>query len=462
MLFIIVCLLVSSSRSLLNVSYIFSILFPRFWIIFTIITLNSISGRLLISSSFVWSAGFFPCSFICCVFLCLLILLNLLCLGSPFHRLQVCSSRCFWCLPPVAKVGSVRCVGLLVEGTVACVLVNEAGSCLSGGQDHVRCCVLGCLWPYYDFRQLLCWWLCCVPVLLVVWHRVPSTVACCSLSGAGLSIEMESSGRAFAVRYYMEPRGLWWTNFLNSALPSQRHRADTRLQHQDPVSHMEFWRPESCSRCQQGWLWWEFSSQLANGGLLAVSSFLVSDLHLPPPSLLGLYFKTRSYKSSSEFSPRRWWVVTDPRTWYEVVAYKEMYPWTTFVTYSFLLPFFIWERSGVVKTPRSSPLLCVKYFKLLYPRSWTPNLHSLLLAQSTASSQLHLGLPFDLFVCVLFLINRDAYLILEPSYVFGFCCCLFVCFHFLLHCYMFEVVEFIKHELLAHLDQMYFVPFLGE
>ena len=25
----------------------------------------------------------------------------------------------------------------------------------------------------------------CVPVLLVVWHGVPSTVACCSLSGTG-------------------------------------------------------------------------------------------------------------------------------------------------------------------------------------------------------------------------------------------------------------------------------------
>ena len=37
MLFIIFCLLFSSSRSLLNVCYIFSILFPRFWIIFTII-----------------------------------------------------------------------------------------------------------------------------------------------------------------------------------------------------------------------------------------------------------------------------------------------------------------------------------------------------------------------------------------------------------------------------------------
>ena len=151
-MFIVVCLLFSSSRSLLNVSCIFSILFPRFWIIFTIITLNSFSGRLPISSSFVCSGWFLPCPFICCVFLCLLILLNLLCLGSPFLRLQVRSFRCFWCLPPVGKVGLVGCVGFLVEWTGACVLVDEDGSCHSGGQDHVWWCVLGCLWTYYDFR----------------------------------------------------------------------------------------------------------------------------------------------------------------------------------------------------------------------------------------------------------------------------------------------------------------------
>ena len=145
MLFIIVCLLFSSSRSLLNVSCTFSILFPRFWIIFTISTLNSFSDRLPISSSFVWSGGCLPCSFLCSVFLYPLLLLNLLCLGSPFHRLQVRSSCCFWCLLPVGKVGSVGCVGFLVEGTSACVLVDEAGSCLSGGQDHIQWCVLGCL-----------------------------------------------------------------------------------------------------------------------------------------------------------------------------------------------------------------------------------------------------------------------------------------------------------------------------
>ena len=79
------------------------------------------------------------------MFLCLLILLNLLCLGSSFHRLQVRSSQFFWCVPPVGKVGSVGCVGFLVEGTGACVLVDEAGSCLSGGLDRGQWCILGCL-----------------------------------------------------------------------------------------------------------------------------------------------------------------------------------------------------------------------------------------------------------------------------------------------------------------------------
>ena len=141
-MFIFVCLLSSFSRSLLNVSCIFFILFPRFWIIFTILILNSFSGRLPISSSFVWSGGFLPCYFICCVFLCLLILLNLRCLGSPFCSLQVRSSHCFCCLPPVGKVVSVGYVGFLVEGTGACVLVDEVGSCLSGKQDRIKWCVL--------------------------------------------------------------------------------------------------------------------------------------------------------------------------------------------------------------------------------------------------------------------------------------------------------------------------------
>ena len=65
--------------------------------------------------------------------------------GAPFLSLQVHSSRCFWCLPPVGEVGLVACVGFLVEETGACDLVCGAGSCLSGGQGHVLWCVLGCL-----------------------------------------------------------------------------------------------------------------------------------------------------------------------------------------------------------------------------------------------------------------------------------------------------------------------------
>ena len=79
------------------------------------------------------------------VFLCLLILFNLLCLRSPFCRLQVRSSLCFWCLPLVDEVGPVGCVGFLLEGTGACVLVVGNGSCLSRGQGRVQWCVFVCL-----------------------------------------------------------------------------------------------------------------------------------------------------------------------------------------------------------------------------------------------------------------------------------------------------------------------------
>ena len=48
---------------------------------------------------------------------------------------------------------------------------------------------------------------------------------------------MEISGRASAVWYYVQLGVLWWTNVLSSALPPQRLRPDTWLEHQDPVSH---------------------------------------------------------------------------------------------------------------------------------------------------------------------------------------------------------------------------------
>ena len=81
----------------------------------------------------------------------------------------------------MGKVGSVGCVGFLVEGTGACVLVDEAGSCLSGGQAHVWWCVLGCL----ILGSLSAKGWVCIPVLLVVWHRVSSPVAFWLLGVAG-------------------------------------------------------------------------------------------------------------------------------------------------------------------------------------------------------------------------------------------------------------------------------------
>ena len=65
--------------------------------------------------------------------------------GVSFLQAEVHSFCCFWCLSPVGKFGSVGFVGFLVEGTGACVLVGQAGSCLSGGHDHAQWCVLGCL-----------------------------------------------------------------------------------------------------------------------------------------------------------------------------------------------------------------------------------------------------------------------------------------------------------------------------
>ena len=102
MLFIVDYLCFNSSRYLLNISYTIlihasclfihaSVLFSRFCIDYNIIVLNSFSGRLFISSSFVWSGGFSPCSFTFCTFLCLCILLSLLCLESPCCKLESCS-----------------------------------------------------------------------------------------------------------------------------------------------------------------------------------------------------------------------------------------------------------------------------------------------------------------------------------------------------------------------------------
>ena len=77
-LFISVCLFFSSYRSLVSISSLSStfasILFPRSWIIFTIIILNSFPGRLPISTLLSWFSGVLSCPFlwglVCCFFYC--------------------------------------------------------------------------------------------------------------------------------------------------------------------------------------------------------------------------------------------------------------------------------------------------------------------------------------------------------------------------------------------------------
>ena len=81
-LFISVCLFFSSCRSLANISWIFSIfayiLFLRFWIIFTIIILNSFSGGLQISTFVSCFSGVLSCPFIWDITFCFFIVINIM------------------------------------------------------------------------------------------------------------------------------------------------------------------------------------------------------------------------------------------------------------------------------------------------------------------------------------------------------------------------------------------------
>ena len=85
----------------------------------------------------------------------------------------------------MGKVGSVGCVGFLVEGTGACVLVVEGGSCFLVGRTAFGGVFLGVCDLIMILGSLFANGWGCVPLLLVVWRRVSSTGACRSLSGAG-------------------------------------------------------------------------------------------------------------------------------------------------------------------------------------------------------------------------------------------------------------------------------------
>ena len=85
--FVSVCVLFNSSRSLLIVLHFLHFVFKLFDNLYYHYS-EFFSGSLPISSSFIWTSVFLVYSFIYAVFLCLFSIFNLLCLRSPFPRLQ--------------------------------------------------------------------------------------------------------------------------------------------------------------------------------------------------------------------------------------------------------------------------------------------------------------------------------------------------------------------------------------
>ena len=112
---------------------------------------------------------------------------------------------------------------------------------------------------------------------------------------------MEISGRSFCVWYYVVLGGLWWANVLNSALPPQRHRPDTRPEHQDPVSHT----PCVLLRALLSNILIVYSTTLLSNWELRWMGFLTSPdglrlqflfLETPPPPYFYYYFCKKSIK----------------------------------------------------------------------------------------------------------------------------------------------------------------------
>ena len=142
-LFIIHWLFFISSRSLLNISCIFSILFSSlficnsillsFWIIFTIFTiiiLNYFSGRLPISSSCVWFGGHLSCFFTCCIVLYLFFCLDCCVWGGLFIGWKF--------VVPLCGARLVVFQGFLVRRACLCVLMGRDWSLLSKVQWSVQ------------------------------------------------------------------------------------------------------------------------------------------------------------------------------------------------------------------------------------------------------------------------------------------------------------------------------------
>ena len=96
------------------------------WSTFTITILNSLSGRLFISSSFIWSCEFLPHSFICALFLCLLIIFFLTrsTWGLLFPDFMVVFLLPFGFCLVEGNVDWVICVDFLLRVTCFCLLVG--------------------------------------------------------------------------------------------------------------------------------------------------------------------------------------------------------------------------------------------------------------------------------------------------------------------------------------------------
>ena len=111
-LFIPVCMFFSSSKCL--VTFLPSARSLRSCIIYTIITLNSFSGRLPISTLFSCFSGFFSCPFIWDITLCFFMLIHFLWCGFCFSysgSVLLASSVC-----PLMEAAEA-CVSFLMGGT---------------------------------------------------------------------------------------------------------------------------------------------------------------------------------------------------------------------------------------------------------------------------------------------------------------------------------------------------------
>ena len=126
------CLFFSSSRSLVNISCIFlifaSILFSRSWIIFTVIILNSSSGRLHIVTSFGCFSGVLSYPFIWYKTLCSFTLLYFLSCGFVSSHCGIVVLLASSVCPLVDEANRLVWAFWWEE-----LVVRKTGSC-SGGQ----------------------------------------------------------------------------------------------------------------------------------------------------------------------------------------------------------------------------------------------------------------------------------------------------------------------------------------